>query len=53
MKDVWKSVLNGNKIHLSPLESTRKREFASVLSHAFRDLPFSISLLTDGCSKNT
>ena len=45
------SALNGNKIHLSSLECTRKRQNASLLSHAFRDLPFSISLLTDTANR--
>ena len=38
---------NRNNIHLSSLECTKKRQIASLLSHAFRDLPFSIALLTD------
>ena len=42
-----KVALNGNNLHLSSLECTRKRQIGSLLSHAFRDLPFSISVLTD------
>ena len=36
------------KKHLSLLECTTKRQIASLLSQAFRDLAFSNSLLTDG-----
>ena len=38
--------LNGNKIHLSLLECAGKRSIASLLSHVFCDLPFTMSLLT-------
>ena len=40
-------------MHLSSLECTRKRQITSLLSHAFRDLPFSISLLTDTANRQS
>ena len=36
--------LNGNKIHLLSLECARKRQIASLLPHAFRDLPFDLTV---------
>ena len=46
------SVLNGNNIHLSSLECTQKCQVASLLSHEFRDHPFSIILGVAGSLQN-